>query len=85
MLTALREHESVRKAMLIQSDEHATLELSGKLTHYRIRHVESSGCRFGGGSLVGRNKPVRLGGNRRTVPPHCREFRQNWQSSRVEI
>jgi hypothetical protein len=36
MLTALREHESVRKAMLIQSDEHATLELSGKLTHYRI-------------------------------------------------
>jgi hypothetical protein len=34
MLTALREHESVRKGMLIQSDEHATLELSGKLTHY---------------------------------------------------
>jgi hypothetical protein len=24
MLTALREHECVRKAMLIQSDEHAT-------------------------------------------------------------
>jgi hypothetical protein len=35
MLTALREHEIVRKAMLIQSDEHATLELSGKLTHYQ--------------------------------------------------
>jgi hypothetical protein len=35
MLTALREHESVRKAMLIPSDEHATLELLGKLTHYR--------------------------------------------------